>query len=474
MTDGSGEAGQRIIVNCTATYCIHEKNLSFNPVMWHYLKRSNKKNRDAGVTIVRKCAKPGGSSSKVKEKEISVISISSREAVLKRKLRRHLRSIGFSKSRNGELKIEGEGKEIVRALHRVQREDRIKDNKDFLATRAPRLLHHFANGDDIEPSKISPVIERISSGTQHGDLFRFASLTWSVPVSNGFGRRLRYLVWDENNGKLMGLIAIGDPVFNLAVRDRLIGWTSKDRSARLVNIMDAYVLGAIPPYNQLLGGKLVACLLRSRELYDDFASAYGDTTGIISGKGKKARLLAVTTSSSMGRSSVYNRLKLDGVQYMEPIGFTGGWGHFHIPDRLFVELRDYLRDIDHSYADQHRFGQGPNWRLRTTRAALAALGFKEDMLRHGIKREVFISRLAANADSILKSGKGKPQIESLLSTKEIAGLATERWMQPRAERRPDYRDWTVEDLIGLFGSQSRQMQSRLAQQGSHENSSAAM
>lgn len=176
----------------------------------------------------------------------------------------------------------------------------------------------------------------------------------------------------------------------------------------------------------------------------------------------------------MGRSSVYNRLKLDGVQYMESIGFTGGWGHFHIPDRLFTELRDYLRDIDHSYADQHRFGQGPNWRLRTTRAALAALGFKEDMLRHGIKREVFISRLAANAVEILRSGKGNPDTAALLSTKEIAGLATERWMQPRAERRPEYSDWTVDELMELFGSQSRQMQSRLAQQGSYGNFSATM
>lgn len=410
----------------------------------------------------------------MQKKKKPVIHISSREAVLKRKLRRHLRSIGFTKARNGELKIEGEGKEIVRTLHRVQREDRIKENKDFLATKAPRLFQYFADGKDIDPSNISPVIERISAGTRHGDLFRLASLTWSVPVSNGFGRRLRYLVWDENSGKLIGLIAIGDPVFNLAVRDRLIGWTSKDRSARLVNIMDAYVLGAIPPYNQLLGGKLVACLLRSRELYDDFMAAYGDTTGIISGEGKKARLLAVTTSSSMGRSSVYNRVKLDGVQYLESIGYTGGWGHFHIPDRLFAELRDYLRDIDHRYADQHRFGQGPNWRMRTTRAALAELGFKEDMLRHGIKREVFISRLAANADQILKSGTGKPDTDALLSTKEIAGLATERWMQPRAKRRPEYRDWTVEDLMGLFGSQSRQMQSRLEQQGSHGNSAAVM
>jgi len=32
---------------------------------------------------------------------------------------------------------------------------------------------------------------------------------------------------------------------------------------RLVNVMDAYVLGAVPPYNMLLGGKLVASLVRS-------------------------------------------------------------------------------------------------------------------------------------------------------------------------------------------------------------------
>ena len=39
----------------------------------------------------------------------------------------------------------------------------------------------------------------------------------------------------------------------------------------MVDMMDAYVLGAVPPYNMLLGGKLVASLVRSRDIYDDFA-----------------------------------------------------------------------------------------------------------------------------------------------------------------------------------------------------------
>jgi hypothetical protein len=266
---------------------------------------------------------------------------------------------------------------------------------------------------------------------------------------------LRYLVWDNHNGKLIGLIAIGDPVFNLSVRDKLIGWTVHDRAARLVNVMDAYVLGAVPPYNALLGGKLVACLLRSRDIYDDFTRKYGGSTGIISGAEKRARLLAVTTSSSMGRSSVYNRLKLQGCEYLTSIGYTGGWGHFHIPDSLFAELREYLRDIGHGYADKHRYGEGPNWRLRTTRAALGALGFKEDMLRHGIQREVFLSFLASNARAILQTGRGRPNISSLLKIEDIGQMAVQRWIAPRSSRRPEYRAWTPSDLTQLYGNQGR-------------------
>lgn len=381
----------------------------------------------------------------------AVIRIETREASLKRKIRRHLTSLGFTKSADGLLRADGSSKAAIRTLHEPQKTERLKDNQAFLARAMPSLLEHFASGTDVDPSRIRPAIERINSDTWQSDLFRLAALTWSVPVSNGFGRRLRYLVWDQSNGKLIGLIAIGDPVFNLKARDQFIGWTSKQRGDRLVNLLDAYVLGSLPPYNQLLGGKLVASLVRTRDIYDDFTDAYGSTAGIISHQEKKARLLAVTTSSSMGRSSIYNRLKLDGTDYFTPIGYTGGWGHFHIPDRLFDELREYLRAIGHHYADYHRFGQGPNWKLRTTRAALDRLGFKDDILKHGIQREVFICPLASNAVKILSTGKGRPNLTSLLKADAVGELALKRWIIPRAERRPEYQQWRVDNLLELLG-----------------------
>jgi hypothetical protein len=244
-------------------------------------------------------------------------------------------------------------------------------------------------------------------------------------------------------------MALGDPVFNLKVRDDFIGWNVKDRSRGLVNILDAYVLGAVPPYNILLGGKLVACLVRTKQVRDDFLRKYGDTRGIISRRKKAARLVMVTTTSSLGRSSVYNRLKLDGRAYLKSVGYTQGWGHFHVPDSLFAELRSYLRKKKHKYVDGHKFGKGPNWRLRTIRAAFDALGFKADLLRHGIGREVFVCELASNAKNILKGKAKRPRYGELPTVAEVGRLARERWMIGRAVTHPEFLEWHRDQLTAL-------------------------
>lgn len=387
---------------------------------------------------------------KAAKKRVGVARPFTLEAQLKRSIRAHFRSLGFSKSNDGTLVLPGTGKEVVRKLHSSQRIERYEDSAEFFERTSAAALPSFANGSEINPSNIKLRLIRVKSGTKHSELFRFATMTWSVPVSVGFGRRLRYLVWDEHHDRLVGLIALGDPVFNLSVRDNLIGWDVHDRTARLVNILDAYVLGAVPPYNMLLCGKAVACLVRSKEVFADFAKVYGNTVGIISRKKKKAQLLAVTTTSSMGRSSVYNRLRLGDEVYFQPIGYTVGWGHFHITDKLFDEIRKYLRMKKDPYAGNHQFGDGPNWRLRTIRRALGALNINESVLRHGIRREVFICPFGENAFAILKSGKGKLKKDKLKSVSEISDLARDRWIVPRAQRRLEFREWKREAILNLI------------------------
>jgi Domain of unknown function (DUF4338) len=372
------------------------------------------------------------------------------EATLKRRLRRHLEELGFRKQNDGTLAPPGQGKDAIRALHQHQRRQRLSLNRTHITATLPKLSSRFADGSDVNARRIRLSLEKVKAGTREADLFRLASLTWSVPVSNGFGRRLRYLVWDEYNGKLAGLIALGDPVFNLSVRDRHIGWSSQDRILRLVNVLDAYVLGALPPYSMLLGGKAVACLVRTQELFNDFSTKYGNVAGLISGVNKQASLLLVTTSSSLGRSSVYNRLRLDGTDYLRPIGFTDGWGHFHIPDDLFAAFRAYLRKIGHPYADRNRFGQGPNWRLRTIRVTLKLLGFSEGLLRHGIGRQVFACELADNSKEILRGDTRAPVLSSLRTVNEVSEAAVDRWMLPRSSRSPEFTKWKRDELFRLL------------------------
>jgi len=323
----------------------------------------------------------------------------------------------------------------------------------FIESEWPNLKNHFADGNDVDASNVRPRLELVDSGTWQSRLFRLASLTWSVPVSQGYGRRMRFLVWDESNGKLVGLIALGDPVFNLRVRDEIIGWDAEDRKERLVNMMDTYVLGALPPYNQLLAGKLVACLVRTREIKDAFASKYATTTGIISKRKKRPSLALVTTTSELGRSSLYNRLQLDGTRYFRPIGFTVGWGHFHVPDKLFNLMRDYLRAQKDAYASNHYFGEGPNWRMRAIRKAMTNLGLHPELLRHGVGREVFVCELARNATGILSGRVKRPDYRGLLTVDEVSELAKTRWLIHRAARCPEFRSWRKEQILSLLSSE---------------------
>src|SRR5262245_3009135 len=374
-------------------------------------------------------------------KRPAVISAFSLEANLKRKVRSHLRRLGFAKSPSGALRPPSLAKEGIRALHQEQRKAGLRSRRAFVLSALPKLIEHFADGSEVDPENIRPKLELVEAKTWQSDLFRLASLSWSVPVSAGFGRRLRYLVWDANNNKLIGIMALGDPVFNLKVRDETIEWDVDHRGKRLINVLDAYVLGAVPPYNMLLGGKLVACLMRTKEVRDDFARKYGGSRGIISGKKKRAQLVMITTTSALGKSSIYNRLKLGGQSYLHSIGYTQGWGHFHVLHSLFLELRDYLRKRKHHYVDGHRFGDGPNWRLRTIRAAFDALGFSPDLLRHGIGREVFVCQLAMNAAKVLRGERKKAIYRGLKTVDEVGALVRERWLVPRGIRRPQYKNW---------------------------------
>lgn len=377
----------------------------------------------------------------------AVVDLDARRARLKRRLREHLKSLGFTRDAKGALVPPSMSKESYREVHLHQRNQKLKESIEWIDSHSGSLIENFASGSDINVSAIRPKLELAPGSTRAGDLFRFASYNWRIPVSEGYGRRLRFLVWDESNGKLIGLIALGDAVFNLKNRDANIGWDHLRRKEALVHLMDAYVLGAVPPYSSLLGGKLLASLVRSTDVVNAFDEKYHYTTGLISKQNKRARLVAVTTSSSLGRSSIYNRVALNGHRIFEPIGYTSGWGHFHISDALFDDLRSYLADCGDAYANGFDFGQGPNWRIRVIKRALAHLELSPDLVQHGMVREVFFCPIAQNAREFLRGEHVRVRYGDLRSVAEVGQDAVARWMVPRAVRMPEFRAWREQDFL---------------------------
>jgi hypothetical protein len=332
-------------------------------------------------------------------------------------------------------------------MHFLQRKDVLKKYRYLIDEDGPTLIREFASGDQIIARDISPELVEVRAGSYESKLFQFACLLWSVPVSQGFGRRLRFLVRDRKNGFLIGIFALGDPVFNLSARDQWIGWNHKDRVERLAHVMDAYIVGAVPPYAQIIGGKLIAGLIGSNDVSEAYDRKYFGKATVMGNKKNKRHLILVTTSSALGRSSLYNRLRIPGGSQFIKIGMTRGYGHFHLSGDIFQLLRDYLEDIGHPYAKGNRFGMGPNWKMRVVRVALEELGFNGNMLiKHGISREVYAMPLAQNFREILL-GRKKRVLSSTLPAHEISEYCKSRWMIPRSSRDLRYKGFDRYSLL---------------------------
>ncbi len=252
----------------------------------------------------------------------------------------HLRAQGFALTDSGVLAAVPDDKDALRRLH----EHAVAEQRTAAAKGLWRcedeFLGRLADPQHLKVHKIRPRLVLVENRrSADGLLWRWASLHWSVPVSAGYGRRLRFLVLDAaHRDALIGVIGLGDPVFALGCRDTWIGWSLADRRERLACLLDAYVLGAVPPYNGLLGGKLVALLAASKTVRDVFARRYGHRRTLIAERDPKAKLALITTSSALGRSSIYNRVtRPDKRLAWEPVGFTAGTGDFHLSGSLYRE-----------------------------------------------------------------------------------------------------------------------------------------
>ncbi|MFH1495071.1 MAG: Druantia anti-phage system protein DruA [Pseudomonadota bacterium] len=332
-------------------------------------------------------------------------------------------------------------KEHLRTLHLEAKRHNATSKSETILSLFNKHRKHFRNGFEIDPTKIKPVLKFVERGLW-ADLFRIARSFWSLPYNKGYGRRLRFVVYDEYHEAVIGILGLQSPPADLSSRDNLFEYP-KNRKLELVNsTMDAYTVGAIPPYSNLLAGKLCAGLISSDTIRRAYWRAYAGKMAEMSNQGVQQPLVAVTTTSAFGRSSMYNRVKFKDRLLAEPIGYTLGYGTLHL-EHLYDRIREYL--LMCGKFKQGGFGNGPKVRWQNITNTLTNLQISSELLRHGVKREVFLFRLVNNLEEGMTGGSfGAPiAMEEL----EFAQYWKERWALPRAQRFPSWNSGDSVDLL---------------------------
>lgn len=328
-------------------------------------------------------------------------------------------------------------KDAIRRALLTARLPLILQNFEWIRHREPGMRRLMAPGSMVDPERIRPSLELCTTEKQR-DIFRYFRFYWSSPFSEYVGRRMHFLVRDEGltNRPVIGLLALGSSIIHIPARDRWLGWDVRTRTERIGYMMDVYALGALPPYNLLLGGKLISLLAASNEVRDMYRQRYRGHLTLARNREITDLVLLVTTSLYGRHSSQYNRVRFEGQDLYQFVGLTSGYGTMHISPVTFALMRELLEKQGIKLSN--RFGDGPNWRIRVIRNACEAVGLDpEVILQHSYQRGIYAVPLANNFRQFLLGQTDTPEYRDL-PMERLVEYWRRRWLIPRSQR-PEIR-----------------------------------
>lgn len=365
---------------------------------------------------------------------------------LKNKVISVLKKQGYRVNNDGFV-LKDDSREVKREAHTFAKAERICKSEQFVLNNIDLVKEYLIDGKKLDIDKIDPEIIEVKERTDYETIFRWWNLVWwSLPYERAYGRQIRLVVWDKYHNAPIGLIGLQSPILSWSVRDNHLGIKSEDRDYWVNQSMSAQRLGALPPYNYVLGGKLVASLMTTDKVRKIFEKKYRDQKTIIKKRKLPSRLLFITTTGAYGKSSVYTRLKINGDPVSEFIGYTNGSGTFHIPNELYEDFIKYLSKRD--YNVRRGYGSGPSRKLRLINQAMECLGISNGA-NHGIKRAIYLFPFASNLKDVIGKGRAPKRIKRNIA--DVTDFWKQRWAVPRAEKNKEYLDYSgdrfIEDTI---------------------------
>lgn len=217
------------------------------------------------------------------------------------------------------------------------------------------------------------------------------------------------------------------------------------------NMMEIIVCGSIPPYNELLGGKLVSILACSPQVIRDYTEKYSGQVSEIASRMKGKRVIRDsrlaflgTTSLYAAGSSQYNRIKVpvadDFYLRYKEMGITEGYGTVYFSKRTTAAMMRMLELQDGGRRINNIFGEGTSPRFRLISRGLSSLGVRSDaFLKHYSPRIVYSMELARNTNEFLCGIADELDYPFDISspesvsqkTQEMADFWYTRWLEKR-------------------------------------------
>lgn len=305
-----------------------------------------------------------------------------------------------------------------------------------------------------------------------------------------FARLLRArLVLRENRAALTNPATTSAALNNETVLVAINSALTAAKSDRVgTNILEITTCGAIPPYNVLLGGKLVALLLLSPEVADDYRRRYATRPAIISSQMKNAERtkdctlawLNTTSLYSLG-SSQYERIRLPAGTiapdqpelHFEHIGDTQGYGTVQFSEATVQAVQEALGELHKFRSINSIFGEGFSPKFRKLRDGMMALGFNPTVLmRHDQTRRMYAVPTWPGAQAFLL---GEPATAPDYvrepdryrdASVRIAEFWRSRWLASRLNHTPSVealrasRPWRLSDNLHDLPINERSLKSR--------------
>lgn len=180
------------------------------------------------------------------------------------------------------------------------------------------------------------------------------------------------------------------------------------------NMMEIIVCGAIPPYNNLLGGKLVSIIACSPRVIKDYNKRYANQISEIASRMKGAKVIRDSRLAFLGTTSLYaigssqyNRIKVpvakDFTLKYKRVGITEGYGTVYFSKATTTAMMRATELIDGGRRINNIFGEGTSPRFRLISKGLSYIGIKsEAFLQHYSPRIVYSIELARNTNAFLR------------------------------------------------------------------------